>query len=350
MVMDKMPRKPKVESDQQRIDREAADWVVQWEDREREPAPKQQSRWFGWLQRSPRHVQSYFDVLDIHERLGRIDPHNKIDVDQWLAEGRAPVVPLGSTTPDRMRATGISASSPAWRQRSLAASIIALIAAALLWGWAYFAADDYRTAIGQQSLNTLADGSIMNLNTRSRASVHFSARERVIDLDGEALFTVARDPRRPFVVRTRDATIRALGTRFNVYEQDAETRVAVIEGKVEVMSEHGGGLALSSGEAARVVRGQVIKEIVPDVQTRVAWQQQKLVFEDATLGTVASEFNRYNTVQFRVEGSIGNTKRLSGTFDALYPRSLLLYLQQDAAMRVSVSGETYRVRGIDSDE
>lgn len=103
-------KRPKTEQD--RIDREAADWVVKWQDREHIATPKEQFRWFGWLRRSPQHLQSYLDTADLHERLGRMDPETKIDVDEWIAERRAPVVsiakPLASSAPQSRSAVTAS--------------------------------------------------------------------------------------------------------------------------------------------------------------------------------------------------------------------------------------------------
>ena len=80
---------------------------------------------------------------------------------------------------------------------------------------------------------------------------------RLVRLDGEALFNVTRDSRRPFLVRTRNAAARALGTQLNVYERpDGATRVAVIDGVVEVTPLAGSvALRLSAGEAGEVHGG-----------------------------------------------------------------------------------------------
>ena len=354
----------RAKTDQERIDREAADWVVKWEDREHSPAPKEQSRWFGWLQRSPRHLQSYLDTADLYERLGAMDSSNKIDVDEWLAARRAPVVSIARPVPESaMRSSSASTVSRRW-WLGAAASLVGIVVVAS-WSTGVFGPPSFRTAVGQQSISRLDDGSIVNLNTRSRVKVRFSDTERVVELEGEAMFTVAKDSARPFLVRTRGATVRAVGTIFNVYERENETRVAVLEGTVRVTSGKRNGttaqpgvaiatadgsgstgaiMALSAGEAALVSAGQVAKVEAPDIEAETAWQQRKLVFEDVPLETVATQFNRYNKRQLRVDGFIGQTKRLSGTFDALHPQSLLLFLQRDETVTVEPSGDDFVVR------
>jgi transmembrane sensor len=356
-------KRPK--TDQERIDHEAAQWVVTWEDREYSHAPKEQSRWFGWLQRSPRHLQSYLDTADLYERLGRIDPDSKIDVDEWIAARRAPVVSIAKPSADQvLQNRSASAVSTRWQWGAVAASLMS-IAVIASWSIDIFGPPSYRTEVGQQSISRLEDGSIVNLNTRSRAKVRFSDTQRVVELEGEAMFTVAKDATRPFFVRTRGATIRAVGTMFNVYEREADTRVAVVEGTVRVSSfdsrartatpavpaqtniptlSADESVALSAGEAARIFRGEIAKVQAPDIDAEVAWQKQKLVFEDVPLATVAAEFNRYNEGQLRIQGPIGEAKRLSGTFDALQPQSLLLYLQKDESVTVEPSGDDFVVR------
>ncbi|MBL8271510.1 FecR family protein, partial [Steroidobacter sp.] len=236
----------------------------------------------------------------------------------------------------------------------------------LAWNLQGYGGERYHTAIGQQSTYQLPDGSTMKLNTRSRARVRFSEERRLIELEGEGLFTVAHDSSRPFYVRTSGATVRAVGTKFNVYEVTGETQVAVVEGIVQVTlgsklstaavtqplsplpagsapSVTTSAVALAAGEAARVIDGRIEKQTLPDPEIAIAWQMHQLVFEDATLSDVVTQFNRYNTGQIYVDKSVGDTKRLSGTFDAIHPQSLLLYLAKDRDLSVNREGNDYRI-------
>ena len=75
----------------------------------------------------------------------------------------------------------------------------------------------------------------MSLNTHSRVAVRLGAHAREVRLlRGEALFHVAHDPSRPFLVSTDDAVVQAVGTQFDVYRRDDGTVVAVLEGRVNV--------------------------------------------------------------------------------------------------------------------
>ena len=82
---------------------------------------------------------------------------------------------------------------------------------------------------------TLEDGSRIELNARSRLRVTYSKSLRTVELyDGQALFQVAKDASRPFLVKSGEATVRAVGTQFDVYRKDDHTTVTVLEGRVAV--------------------------------------------------------------------------------------------------------------------
>ncbi len=93
----------------------------------------------------------------------------------------------------------------------------------------------YSTDIGERRSITLADGSTVDLNARSKLRIEFSSAERRVELlDGQALFQVAKDKQRPFIVHSGDATVRAVGTQFDVYRKDSGTTITVLEGRVAV--------------------------------------------------------------------------------------------------------------------
>jgi len=78
----------------------------------------------------------------------------------------------------------------------------------------------------------------------------------------------------------------------------------------------------------------------------VSWRQRRLVFKNATLGEVASEFNRYNRVQIKVEGNVANTPMFkAAVFDADRPQALILYASNDESLSVEADGENWVIRG-----
>ncbi len=205
--------------------------------------------------------------------------------------------------------------------------------------------------MNQRSI-TLADGSVVNLNARSRIKVHLSKTERNVELvQGQALFQVAHDPGRPFVVRSGSASVRVVGTLFDVYRKKNGTTVTVIEGRVAVRRpcprEGSGGASslsvaeekgrhaatlgdpsastenvgeegtprvkvlLSAGEQLTVARDAVEQPTHADIAAATSWTQRRLIFDSAPLSEVVDEFNRYNTptTRHRRPGTQGIRRR-----------------------------------------
>ncbi len=214
-----------------------------------------------------------------------------------------------------------------------------------------FGAQTYATAIGGQEAVKMKDGSIIHLNTHSRVEVRFTDALREVRLiEGEALFTVAHDASRPFIVVTDNAQVRAVGTQFNVYRRGSDaTRVSVLEGVVQVTTstaptpESSSPARLAAGDEAQIEGQHVTKAQTPDVQRAVAWRARRLVFAGDRLDYIASEFNRYNQIQIRVEGAV-RERRMGGTFDADDPMPMVRYLSRDPDIEVIRNGAEIVIR------
>jgi len=233
---------------------------------------------------------------------------------------------------------------------------------------------EFTTAVGEQRSMTLPDGSVLFLNTNSQVRVRLGKQHRDIDLvRGEARFQVARNPHRPFVVVTPDATIRALGTVFNVAMAKEGTQVAVIEGRVELRergtsdgrppsSAVGGArsngtpnlrknqqarLELAAGERAAVTRKGIEPDVGPSIESVNAWTEHRVVFRDKTLAEVVGEFNRYRLQQLIIDDPGLAGLRISGTFDPSDPDSLVAYLGAEEAVQVRTptDGNVHLSRG-----
>jgi transmembrane sensor len=240
---------------------------------------------------------------------------------------------------------------------AIAATLLGVV---VLWVLSSAASGTYATARGEQRALKLDDGSVIYLNTESRVEVHLSSTERSVRLRaGEALFRVAHDAHRPFRVIADDAVIQAIGTEFNVYRATGGTTVSVVEGVVQIM--HSAAAAASptraagptplvsasqitAGEQARVsAAGAIVKQTHADLQRAVAWRERRLVFRGDTLEDVAREFNRYNTLQIQIEDASVRDRRLTATFDADDPQSLVLFLQKSGDLRVDEHGQVVSI-------
>ena len=308
-----------------------------------------------WLRASPQHVKELLATCAVMMAAGEIDPEKRLSIEALIADAQDRVTPLPGTadggpapaektpTPGRRRNVAVLAGA--------AAILLSVTSGALLVGRHFMDGASsveptlaYATRTGEQRSLTLDDGSIIHLNTESDVRIRYGEQERGIDLfRGEALFEVARDPARPFRVRAGDTVAEALGTTFNVYLRDAETTVAVIEGKVAVrrlgettpaQSDPVAGqprprrVTLSGGELARVREDQaVLTAPIESVEAVTSWRARQLRFSNTPLSEIAAQFNRYNRVKLRIEGAELAAFELSANFDADDPQSLVELLE-----------------------
>lgn len=189
---------------------------------------------------------------------------------------------------------------------------------------------------------TLDDGSVVELNRGAEISVDFSAAGRRIRLlRGEANFTVAKDPSRPFVVSAGTVDVWAVGTNFNVCLDPHAVEVLVAEGRVAVGREEGrtqdrtSSAAINRGASADPVPDdtlvaagqQLLVPLVPsaappqvtrltpdEIEARLAWQPKPLDFDDVPLAAIAAAFNRRNPVRLIIRDPAIANRRMTATF------------------------------------
>src|SRR5690625_2925548 len=151
------------------------------------------------------------------------------------------------------------------------------------------------TRLGEILRVPLEDGSVLTLNSASRVEVRFSSSRRLVRLlRGEALFDVAKDALRPFVVQAARATVVAVGTSFTVArEADASVRVMVREGKVDFSSDLAASIATQRLSAdmlaiAGPAEPMTVQSLEPrEVRRRLAWRDGMISFEGDTLAEAA---------------------------------------------------------------
>jgi transmembrane sensor len=172
----------------------------------------------------------------------------------------------------------------------------------------------YGTPVGRQETVRLSDGSYVGLNTDTRVRVRMRAEERrIVVTRGEAMFEVAHDKARPFIVHVGGARVRAVGTAFAVrLHPDDRVDVTVTEGVVGIqhlspLQRVLQGLNLSE-PAADAMLVRAVRFVTDDlgristrtpapeeVAARLSWRLGNVALLDITLAEAALEFNRYNT-------------------------------------------------------
>ena len=274
------------------VEAQAREWVVYLRSDRVEPAEVR--RFANWLASDPAHAEAF----RFHEQL-------LADIAQ-IAE----LEEVGLCSPGQPW----KPRPPAWMRRMLPFAPVAAVAAAAVLilaglfavtGGPFVPETHYTTQIAEVREVRLPDGTRVTLGPRSRLDISYSRDLRVVRLiDGEAFFDVVSEPSRPFHVIAGDRLIRVLGTRFNVTRAGATVRVAVVEGRVELLASTppAGSLAqlaataevLTAGERALVERDSAIRlDSGVDETTHSSWQNNWLSYEDASLAEIIAHARRY---------------------------------------------------------
>ena len=187
---------------------------------------------------------------------------------------------------------------------------------------------EYATAFGERRHIALPDGSVIDLNSRSRVRIEFAHHQRRVELaEGEALFAVEHDAGRPFTVDAGNGQVTVTGTRFDVRRDADKTRVAVAQGSVKVQGRaapQAQFVSLTAGLGTQIdALGTVATPYAVNAEAITAWRNGKLVFDNAPLKEVAEELSRYRTHPLRIGSAAVGNLRLTSVFRADDPEALL---------------------------
>jgi transmembrane sensor len=349
------------------IYQEAAEWLVELRVGDVDAAARE--RLDDWFRESPHHIRAFLELSSIWEDGGDPDLDRAHSTDELIARAKTGtnVVHLEQNLSRSIPAPYPQSLSNPWRGRGsrsgrarfLAASAVGVVVVAGALGfWLYDRMEPiYATRVGEEKFVSLRDGSTLELNSRSRIRVHFSDRERVVDLlEGQAFFHVAKDPTRPFIVRSDGTAVRAVGTQFDVYRKASGTTVTVLEGRVAVLpvqeatqspdgfnAPQESAIVLAAGEQVTVAPSKEAKPRKTDVAAATAWTQHELIFDSTSLADVAQEFNRYNVRQLVVAGTDLADFHVTGIFSSTDPSSLLKFLRAQRGISVQETDKDIRI-------
>lgn len=228
-----------------------------------------------------------------------------------------------------------------WRSLALVASALVLALIVQLSPLGYHPGV-YSTGIGEQRVIELEDHSRIALDARTRLRVRYSNSTRTVTLvEGQAQFSVAKDPARPFKVQVGERTVIALGTVFNVEYVDRQIRVTMLEGRVAVLPSpdsddiasltdstgptkrrlDGGAAAsrpieLGVGEQMHIVHDGRATVGDADLDAATAWRRGKVIFHDLPLDQAVLRLNRYSRLQLEIDDPTLAALPVSGVFEA----------------------------------
>lgn len=201
---------------------------------------------------------------------------------------------------------------------------------------------------GESFKVVLCDGTEVWLNANSNFvyPTAFVGKERVVTLEGEAYFKVAKDTEHPFIVKTPNVQTRVLGTEFNIRSYTPEdTHIVLINGKVEVSNTIGGSYTrLYPGEDAHLQSdGNFILSEV-DLDSYVYWKDGYFYFDDVTLKDIMQNLGRwYNVnIEFRNKEAMSYKMHFASdrTKDLEHTISLLNRMKK---VTVSLQGNTLTI-------
>jgi transmembrane sensor len=364
---------------------EASGWFIEFNNGELDHDERVEFN--QWIRRSPEHVRAFVEIGAAWEDSAGLGKNKTSNIEALIAEAlsesnvlriasgvlfeseTSPVENPKESNPG-IKPEGIAHTS-AVRRFAIAASVIA--AAVGLTAWIAQTRNTYSTDIGEQRFIMLADGSTVELNSRSKLRIDFSAKERNVTLmQGQALFHVSKDARRPFIVSSDTARVRAVGTQFDVYRQTSGTTVTVLEGRVSVgsveeseavdgrgsndplRSDSAPKAQLHAAESVVLVNAgeQVVvtaKAALPakpkaiDLATAAAWTQQELIFDETPLTEAAEEFNRYNTKRVVIDDPSLASFHVRGTFSATNPERLAEFLRERFSVTINETPSEIRI-------
>lgn len=284
---------------------EAAAWIASLHSAERNQDMEDDFR--AWQKVSSAHREAFESMTDM-----------------WQAIPGTEAARAFAEASEREQLKAKRAHRSGWAWAGAAAlGVLATASVVLVQQWRE--RDLYVTPIGEQRSVMLADGTRMLLNTASQARVDFSAKQRTVEVNaGEALFEVAKDASRPFVVRIAGSEVVAVGTVFSVRfedgpRQDDALTVTLVEGQVNVRPTAGGGDSLRPQEPVTLKPGDrltlqhdarpaspVVDSKVdrPNIERALAWQRHEASFDATPLSDAVAEINRYSRTKIAMSNDV----------------------------------------------
>jgi len=290
----------------QEIDDRAAEWAARIDAGELPPDLKAALE--AWLAEDPRHLGAFAKAraVSLHtERARALGPNF-----------------------DPIKFGGKEEYRPNRRRLVLMGGIAASLAGlAAVTGFStrfagFFDEQTYSTLVGETKVVPLEDGSVVTLNTNSKVTVRYTKKRRDIVLSqGEALFDVAKNRRRPFVVAAGGTQVRAVGTSFTVaLLPDQPVQVLVREGVVEIKRPNVPTappvrVAINTRAVAPADAPIVAKAVaVAEVNRELAWRVGRIAFEGETLREAAAEFARYSDTPIVIDDPNVANLTITGLF------------------------------------
>ncbi len=192
----------------------------------------------------------------------------------------------------------------------------------------------------------LPDGTKVWLNSASvlRYPSQFSDSERIVELEGEAYFEVARNASIPFLVHTKSQTVEVLGTQFNIsaYGDEGGTQTTLVAGKVQVaMRNTRHSVLLAPGEQS-VLNGDTFIKRSVNVAAYIGWKNGVFYFDETPLQSAMTQLSRWYDVEVVYKHNDAPESHFYGEIDKNKPLSEVLDILQEGGVKFEVVKEGAR--------
>lgn len=293
-----------------------------------------------WLRASPAHARAYERLEFLWVDLEYSPVARELGGRPLLAARRR-----GSARPAPRRAQGRG-----WLAAGAAVAAALLAAVAIgLRPTPGTPAQAFETEPAQTRQITLADGTRIRLNAASKITVSLDRDARRVRMaDAEAVFDVAHDPARPFLITVGDRQVRVVGTEFNLRHRADKVAVTVLRGVVEVRPAGEPGATptrVAVGQQLTHVEGEpgsILK--ASDLEAAFAWTSGRLIYRDQPLSEVAADLSRRFAIAVRTADERTAALRFSGVLVTDSETEVLRRLEAFAPIRAERAGEAFVLR------
>lgn len=332
--------------------------AAEWFDAKEELTPAQQQAFESWLAESPEQRQAYDQIAKYFGVNAELD-----------------VALLAASERDTQAINPFTASAHKKSQRhrsikpgfsgllsrlfsSQRASLVSVLVLGFYFSGVFYhylskpqaiieatpsLAFESESAVGERRFISLKDGSQLYLNADSKVKVVFDdLRRKVILLEGEVYFDIAKDPNRPFIVEAGEVDIRVVGTAFNVDRRDSQVNIDVTEGVVR--SEADRVVELTAGQAISASEYGFDEVRESRYELSADWRNGWIEADSLLLSELVFKLQKYSQAELVVDPALDDLV-ISGRFNLDNPSDTLAIIAPLYDLSIENSGDKIYLDG-----
>jgi ferric-dicitrate binding protein FerR (iron transport regulator) len=301
-----------------------------------------------WVQESEKNARYYTEIKDVWESTYLDANEVASTIGEW------------SKFKTHIESVSIKSASQLKRTLRIWQSVAALVVVALSVVSFYVVNKsdvkggllEVKTVVpsGEKSKLELPDGTHVWINSASVLTYNtgYGRENRVVHLDGEAYFEVAKNKELPFKVLTKDCEVKVLGTKFNVmaYAESPITETSLLEGKVDVSLFSGTNVEISPGQLVYADgKGGRLQVVDANIQNIICWKDNVLKFDNTPLIDVIEKLNKWYGVDIALQNSeLLAQKRFTFTVKSESLSELLNIMKLVQPLEYKIDGEQVSIK------